>query len=353
MQMTGTIRDSIRGLIGRVPAGLVIALAAVGFWFLSRGMTLGTGTVVGYAEEQVHQVAPLQAGRVKSVAVRLGQAVKAGDVLVQLDTRPLELRRERLQAELMQARSMLVSERDVESARLQRSQIQAVSAYVDESRARAELRTLEQQVKRLTWLRSRNLVKASELEAAQRRQRALIADLQARPTGTSRELEQMGRRPRPATEQEQRLEDRLAPYRAAVAVAESGLRELEYSITEQTLRAPVDGTVGAILQRPGDVLAAGTPVLSVVTMRPGHVVAYVPERQVLAFVAGARVSVHRSGLLSSSLRGQVVEQAPAVEELPLRARRSFSVPVWGRRVVIKLDDPVPLFPGEAFRVSPR
>lgn len=353
MSMSATFRDSVRVLIGRVPVWVVIAMAVAGFWFLSRGMTLGAGTIVGYAEEHVHSVAPLQAGRLKVLAVRLGQAVKAGDVVAQLDPRPLELRRERLQAGLLQAKAQLASERDQQSQLLTRSQQLAVNAYVDENRARAELRALDEQVKRLTWLRARSLVRASELEDARRRQRALAAELQARPAGTARELEQMGRRPRSLTEQDQRLEARLAPFRAAVAVSESELRELEFALGELTLRAPIDGTVSAILQRPGDMLAAGAPVISVVTMRPGHLVAFVPERQLQGFASGALVRVHRSGLFAPSLRGQVVELSPAVEELPLRARRSFTVPAWGRRVVVKLDEPLPLLPGEAFRVNAR
>jgi len=337
----------------RLPALLLILLAGTGFWVLSRGMTLGAGSVVGYAEEQLHSVGPLQAGRLQAVPVLLGQAVKAGDVVAQLDRRPLELRRERLRAELAQAKAVLLAEHDLQNTLLMLTQIQAVSTHIDETRARAELSVLDQQVKRLQWLQTRHLVRDSDVEDAQRRQRSLAADLAARPAGTANELAQMGRRPRPAAEQAQRLEERLAPYAAAVQISESALREVEYLLAELTLRAPVDGMIAAIVQRPGDMLGAGAPVVTVVTTRPGHIVAYLPERQLHTMQPGTPVNVRRSGVFVAVLKGHVKEVAPMIEEVLPRARTSSSVPAWGRKVVVVLDELLPLIPGEAFRVSAR
>lgn len=341
--------------MGKVPPWLIILLCAAGFYLLSGGVTSGSGAIVGYAEEQLHAVGPLDAGRVKAVPVKLGQVVKAGDVLVQLDSQILELRRARLQAELAQAKAMIVSEQDQQSSNLQRNQIQAVKLFADEKRSRAELKVLDQQVQRLEWLRARQLVRESELEEARRRQRAVAAELAARPSGDQQALEAAGQRPRPLIDQSQtqRLEERLAPFRAAVVVSEKALAEVEHAVRELTLRAPVDGTVAAILLRPGDAVAAGAPIVQVVVVRPGRIVAYVPERQVRRLAAGAEVRVRRVGILGSRLSGRVVEMSPMIEEFPIRARHSPAVPLWGRRVIIQLGEATPLLAGEAFHVSAR
>ena len=346
-------RQALGRLPFGIPAGVLIALALLGFWRLSRGMTLGPGAIVAYAEELPHSVGPLEGGRLKEITVRLGQPVHAGDVLAQLDPQKLELARERLQAELAQAQAELAAQEDLQGAQLQRGQIQAVRAHAAEERARAELQELTRQVDRLAALRTENLVHASALEEARRRQQAVAADLAARPGGTARELELMGLRPRPQTDQSTRLDERLAPFRAALRVKEAALHQTEYALRELTLRAPVDGTVGAILQRPGDVLAAGAPVVTLVTARAGHVVAFVPERQVGRVAAGSPVQLRRIGALGSALRGHVTELAPMLEEVPLRARPAPAVSLWARRVVITLDQPASLLPGEAFRVSAR
>ena len=345
------LKDIISAGFSRIPAWLLIALAAAGFWFLSRGMTLGPGTTVGYAEELIHTVGPLQAGRLKELRVMLGQSVKAGDVLAQLDPRPLLLRQNRLKAELEQAKAQLIAEQDLQNAQLQRGQIQAVRAHADVQKMRAELREYDQQVKRMQKLKSKQLIRATDVEEAQRQQRALSADLSARPKGSQRELELAGLRPRPKSDQERRLDERLSPFRVAIAVREAELAELELAISELTLRAPVDGVVGTILQRPGDTLGAGTPVLTIVTTRPGYIVAFVPERQVSHYPKGQPVELRKIGVVLKVLKAQVIELAPMVEEVPVRARPSPTVPMWGRRIVIKVDGTTPLLPGEAFRVS--
>ena len=94
-------------------------------------------------------------------------------------------------------------------------------------------------------------------------------------------------------------------------------------------------------------------VLQIITTRPGHVVAFVPERKLGGLTAGATVRLRRLGTVFGTLRGHVQELAPMIEEVPPRARPSPSVPLWARRVVIRLDEPAQLLPGEAFRVSAR
>jgi len=105
------------------------------------------------------------------------------------------------------------------------------------------------------------------------------------------------------------------------------------------------------LHRSGDVVGAGMPVITLVTSRPGHIVTYVPERQIRSYPPGAAVSLRKIGVAVAALRAHVVELAPMVEEVPIRARPTPSVPMWGRRIVVKLADLVPLLPGDAFRVS--
>lgn len=348
-----TLKDSIRSLVSKLPPGLLVLAAAGGFWVLSHGMTSGPASITGYAEERVHHIGPLQAGRLKSVAVTLGQTVRAGEVLATFDGQALELERAQLHATLTRARAQLLAEQDLQSAALSRSQLQAVRTHAVEERARAELRELDLQVKRMEELATQKLIRADQLEEARRRQRAVAADLLARPKGSVQQLERMGLRPRPQAEQDERLDDRLAPFRAAVQVEEAALRKLDHAISELVLRSPVDGTVGAILQQPGDMLSAGAPVLTISTMRPGHVVAFVPERQLRSLSLGDVVRLHRSGSFRGSLRAHVVEIAPGIAQAPPRAWTSPSLPLWARQIVLRLDEPAALVPGEGFRIATR
>jgi len=341
-----------RTVLRRTPILLPMLVALGGFWFLSPDL-VGRGSFLGYADEQSHPVVPLQAGRLKSVLVQLGQLVHAGDTVAVLDATLLELQRAELMAELEQARAQLVAAQDVESAGLQRGQLQAVRTHAIAERSRAQLHQLNTQVKRLRQLSTERLVRQSELEAALLMQKAEAADFKSRPTGTPRELQLMGLQPRPQSDQTTRLADRLAPYRAVLQVKQAALRQVEYTIREAVLRAPVDGIVNTILLWPGATVGPTTPVLSVIAVSPGRIVAFVPERQVSGVKVGDPVTVRRPGQFFGALPGRLIALAPIVEEVPPRGRLSPAVPRWARRVVIELSVKALLLPGEAFHVALR
>lgn len=342
----------LRLLLGRLPSGLLVLAAALGFFVLTQGLNTSATPVIGYAEAVTHSVGPLQAGRLSAVTAQLGQVVRAGTVLARLDARPLELARDRRLAELFLARARLAAERDIQDSQLQRGQAQAVRLHAAEEKARAELEELEGQLRRLQGLSGQQLVRAAEIEAVRQKQRAVAAELAARALGNKREQEKMGLRPRTEEEQRHRLSLRLEPIAAAVHVQEAALAEAEYALAQTTLVAPVDGTVGAVLQRPGDVLAAGAPVVTLVTARPGRVVAYVPERLARGLSLGMKVKLRRGGPFRGAvLPGEVVELAPQLEEVPVRARRAPTLPTWARRVTIQVAAVQPLLAGEAFVVT--
>jgi len=339
-------------LIGKIPKWLLVLLALAGFYYFSHGFTVSTGTTLGYVEEIVHQVGPLQAGRVKEIVVALGQPVKTGDVLVRMDSRPLDLQKAKVLAELAQLRAQVLAEEDLHASLLMRGQIQAVRAYASVQSMRAELRETNKQLKRLQSLKSRQLVRADEVEVAQKQKSSLSADLGSRPSGNVRDQELMGLRPRPKEDQDRRLHDRLEPYRIAIGVKEAELAQLEFQLSELVLKSPVDGIVGPLLQRQGDVIGAGTPVLQIITHRPGFLVAFVPERQIQRFTKGQKVALRRPRLVSQTLYARVLDLGPQVEEMPVRSRPTPGVPAWGRRVILKLETTQELVPGESFRVTP-
>lgn len=341
----------VHRVIARVPAGVLVLAAAAGFLFLTRGMSAGTAPVTGYADAQVHSIAPLQGGRIKALPVHLGQPVRAGQIVAVLDSGPLELQRVRLQAELRQAAAQLLAERDIQESSLQRGELQVVRMNSSAERARAELHALDRQLGRMAGLRAQQLIRASEVEAVQRRREAAAAEVQFHDAAATGDREGLGRKARSGTEQNQRLERRMEPFRAAVQVREAALRELERAIDELTLRAPVDGSVGVLPHRIGEVVAAGAEVVSLVSVRPGRVVAFVPERLARGLSLGQVLRLRRTGVIGQALHARVIELSPLVDEVPPRARPSPTVPAWARRAVVQIEGDTTLLPGETFHVS--
>ena len=131
---------------------------------------------------------------------------------------------------------------------------------------------------------------------------------------------------------------------------EAAIKALMIERAQLELRAPIDGMVAAVLKRKGEVVPDGTEVVSIVTARPGYVLAWVHEKQARNIDIGMEAKLQRTDLLGASFYGKVVEISPQVEEYPLRLRPAPDIPVWGRRAVVKLDETVALLPGEVFYV---
>jgi multidrug resistance efflux pump len=350
------IKDVFRSVVGRVPP-LVMWLGVVGgIWFLSSGSMIRSTVSRGYAEMLTYSVAPLATGRVKTLNVQVGTHVKAGEVLVTMDPRALEAQLDRMKVELAQIDSQVTAQRDSQAASLARTGILMVRARAGESSDREELKELSAQVARLSGLASQQMVNASEVEEARRREAAVAAKvatydrMAGQPTGTVTTGERKSATPTPIGDPRSSLSVRLAPYRHAVEVQEAAMREIQVQIEALVLRAPVDGVVALISHRAGEVVPAGTEVLNIVTATPGMIVGLISESKARVVSVGAPAVVQRPGFLQRKLTGRVVEISPQIDEILPRFRPSPTVPAFGRRVFIRLDQPQDLLPGEAFNV---
>ncbi len=110
-------------------------------------------------------------------------------------------------------------------------------------------------------------------------------------------------------------EEEIEQARAAVAVAESTLASVDRHLDELVIRAPVGGIVEALTLRPGDLLAANAPALSLLDPSRLWVRAYVPEGR-LALTLGQEVSLHVDPFPDETFRGRVSYIAREAEFTP-------------------------------------
>jgi multidrug resistance efflux pump len=340
-------------MFARVPPPVLWLGVVAAVWGLSGGSPVRAVGAHAYADAVDYAVGPIAAGRIKSVAVKVGARVRAGDVVAVMDPREIEARLRRVRAELAQAESQVAAQRDLQEASLARTGILFVRARAGEVRDREELKELSAQLGRLDGLAKEQMVTASEVEAARRRETAVAARVATYDQLAIRGASTDGRRaasPTSLPDGRASIAARLEPYRQAIAVQQAALDETGVQLDELTLRAPVDGVVSLVAHHAGEVVGAGTAVVEVVASVPDTIVAIVNEARARSVAVGARAVVQRPGLLQPKLEGRVVEVAPQVDEVLPRFRASPSVPAWGRRVFVKLDHPTELLPGEAFDV---
>ena len=200
--------------------------------------------LAGMVRQTEIRIAPEISGRLTSVAVRAGQAVRKGELLAQLDNPELD-------ASLGEAKAAAASAK-AERARIYagvRDEERAILARSVET-AEANLLLAEQENARAVALAARDF--ASKPEA---RREQCLAGQGPGPTSTSSAPSSPPRNAGPTAE-ERALAD------ARVGLAEATVADLQAKLDKTRLVAPVDGVVGVLVAELGEVVPVGKPVLT-------------------------------------------------------------------------------------------
>lgn len=329
----------------RWPMLVWLAAIAVAVTFYIHGGQLGgmSGTVEALHEE----VAPVEAARLKAVHVKAGQVVRAGDLLAEMDTTVLDTQ-------------MAVERLDMES-QFARAEARAESALADavlrEAETRGELEVLNGEVERLDQLLARQLVDAQTVARLRARQKALA---EAAP----KYLELIQTLKRELDTARQRKQDLEAGLGAAArsggstAVDEAAagadasrqrLGWLDLRRSAYALRAGAAGVVTRIYHEPGNVVAAGLPIMTIVRRRADHIVGFLSEHDAQAVYEGMEAWVTRASG-GPVVHAKVEAVIPEIVTLPNRIN-PFATQVYrGRRVIIAPDGPHDLLPGEGVSI---
>ncbi|MCW5808317.1 MAG: HlyD family efflux transporter periplasmic adaptor subunit, partial [Deltaproteobacteria bacterium] len=268
--------------------GLVAGLVAVEL-YLARDLATNGG-VVGYTQTRSYAIAPAQRRAVvRSLAVRLGAPVSAGQLIAELDTTELDRELEAATAERTRAIAAIAAE--VANARRtsavaatqiastsERANAEVATAIAHARTAAAELAAVETELAEQKELVRKRLADASVLNALELRRAALakqvdtaehvIAVLRGNATSAAR---------RTADLPDGGIAATLAPLEAALRAVELRIDQLTRERAALRLVAPTDGVIDALPLRVGDLAGPDLPVATLVASDALRVVACVPE----------------------------------------------------------------------------
>jgi len=283
-----------------------------------------SGTVEATQSELGFQLA----GRLESLAVREGDAVKAGTELALLERDELLAQKAVAVAQLSGAEAVL-RELVAGSRREEIAQARAALAVATEQRDAAR-----RDVERLRPLADQSLVSR---QAFDRQTTALsVADGQVAQANEQLQLIKNGPRA-----------ERIAAQRAATAQAAAAIDRIDAMLDQTRLVAPASGVVTVRHREPGETLSPGMPVLTIRDLGDRWVRLYVPGDQVGKLRLGQAATITADANPELSYGGVVSYIASVAEFTPrnVQTTKDRVKLVYEVRVRISDDVSIDLKPG--------
>lgn len=253
-------------------------------------------SVQGYVEgDYLHVGLPLS-GQVSSLAVDRGALVRQGQELFSLDADAEKAGLAQAQAQLDQA----VRQRDNLLTGRRLLEIKALEAQRDQ--AQASLRLSLVQLKRQEELVKSDFASREQVDQARSavdRDRGRVAELTAQI----------------AFAHEGGRDAEIAAAQAAVRAAEAAVDQAQWRLDQRRALAPQDAMVDDVLFRPGEQVAAGQPVLTL--LPPGNVRLrfYLPPQKLARVPLGSVIGVRCSGC-ADGLTARITYVAPEASYAP-------------------------------------
>ena len=218
-------------------------------------------------------------GRVNRLLADLGDRVRAGQTLVELDREKPEYNLEQQKAALQRALAKFGA--------ADPQHLPPIEQTPDVQKAQAELVQAKQAFERADELHKRQLVPRQALDDAQ----AMLQSKQASYDS--------------ALQNAKNLRADIDASGAAMKLADRQLRDAE-------IRAPFDGYVQKRLVNLGEYVKVQTPVMAVVRIDPLKVTAEIPEKMAPWIKTGDSVELHVDAFADEAITGKVSRISPAV-----------------------------------------
>ena len=310
---------------GRRVAILVLGVAAVAALILWRALAAAPSsdaviTLSGRIEADESTVASTLAGRILEVRPREGDLVKSGDIIAVLDDDQIRAREDQARAALVQVEARARSSRDqlaVLQEQLRQAQLHTEQAKVDSTgrvrQAEADLAAAEAQLAQqrasyqlalfdkeayqkllesgaVSERQTKVAVSTAEQQAAAvvAAQRRVDAAQAALTTAQANLTNPDIREAETATIRKQLVqqEAEVAGATAQSEQARAQLAEAQANRADLTIRAPFDATVITRAAEPGEVVGAGTAIVTLVDLGKMYLRGFVPEGQIGAVKVG-------------------------------------------------------------------
>ena len=218
-------------------------------------------------------------GKVSRILADLGDRVKAGQVLIQIDSEKQQYTFQQQQAAL--ARTL------AQYGATDPEHLPEIERTPDAMRANADLFQATQAYNRAIELFKRNLISQQALDDAQ----ATLHSKQAIYNSALQTAKNL---------------------RASIQASQAGMRLADRQLRDTQIRAPFDGFVEKRLVNLGELVKTQTPVIAIVRLDPLKVTAEIPEKMAPWISTGEAVQLQVDAYQGRTFSGKVTRISPAV-----------------------------------------
>ena len=306
---------------------VLIGFLFVGMLFISSRYFKGSSdSTVGITYSKEYKISCEKSAFVKSIHVVPGQQIKAGELLVELQSSGLEIEIEKLTNHIVVLKSD-----QIEKSKLVQYEIELITAQnsiaLEEieseiAQLKSEININQHLTKEFTNIdtainkaRSPQTLKVNSL-FEQKKKRNLARDIKIKDLFLEN-----------ATEQSL-LKNQIGLHE----------RELELLMIERkslTKVASSDGVIGNVMIKSGEQVSAYSPLISVSPRHPTTVVGYLIGKNEINLPIGAKVEIVSYAYRNSKVQGSVIGYGSVVQ-LPEILQKSTAVNAFGREVFIEI-----------------
>jgi HlyD family secretion protein len=276
---------------------MVILVAGIGWLWWSQQSNNAPPAWQGYVEADYVKVAPVQQGLLTAISVARGDQIAKGAALFTQDDTAERAARDQAARQLSQAEQQLAN---LETGGKPTEVTQAGANLAD---ARANLARAERDLQRDEALLRRGYATAQSVDQRRADHRSAEAKVQAAEAALAQAKAPMGR------------QREIEAQRAAVAAARAAVAMAQWRLDQRTVTAPVSGHVADVLAQPGETMAAGAPVVSILAPENIFVRFFVPETALSSLHRGEPVAFACDGCPSGFV-GTISYISPTAEYTP-------------------------------------
>ena len=295
---------------GRILIVIVIILAiAIGYYFATTERDKGLVLIGTVDANQVIVSAKIQ-GRIEKLLVDEGTPVKQGDLLAVLDSAELEAQKRAAQEVMAGLRSQVTGTHATEMMTRGSTTSDVLTAKAKVQSTRSQLIAAQATLEQVSGDTERTVSLANQGVASQQDRDHALAALKSAKANVQSLTDQVRAAETDLASTEARLHNTqtavstVASTRAQMLSAQAQLAEAETRLGYTRVTAPITGVVSLRAARQGEVVNAGTPIVTLVDLTDTWVVAAVPETYADKIALGDTLQVRMPS--GSQIPGKVI-----------------------------------------------